>query len=74
MRNSDDDEDGLSVLPYRERENHHGIVKTTEFEVTETHKNGSEERENTVLEGNGLLANSSPEGSGIHVNLASNRV
>lgn len=77
VRNHDEDDDGTSVFPLHERSdagNQGGIVKTTEFEVTNTTNLGAEVRPENAPEGGGPFVSSTPEGSSLFVNSASGKV
>lgn len=77
VRKHDEDDDGTSTFPLHERSdagNQGGIVKTTEFEVTNTTKQGVEVRPENTSGGGGPFASSTPEGSSLFVNSASDRV
>lgn len=65
-RNRDGDDAGTSILPLHERsdaDNHYGVVKTTEFEVTSTTKTRAELRSENPSKGGAGFVNSSPERS-----------
>lgn len=77
MKNHDEDDDGTSVIPLHERSdagNQGGIVKTTEFEVTNTTNSKSEVRPDNASERDGPFANATPEGSSTFVNSIPARV
>lgn len=76
-RNPHEDDDGNSVYPLHDISdagNQGGIVKTTEFEVTNTTNPEAEVRLENSAEGGGLFASPTPEGSSVFVNSAHGKV
>ncbi|MCJ1265266.1 hypothetical protein MMC22_005141 [Lobaria immixta] len=76
-RNPHEDDDGNSVYPLHDISdagNQGGIVKTTEFEVTNTTNPEAEVRPENSGEGGGLFASPTPEGSSVFVNSAHGKV
>lgn len=71
VRNHDKYDFGTSVIPLHERpdaDNQGGIVKTTEFEVSNATTPEAEVRAGDTLEGGGLFVSATPEGSRLFVN------
>lgn len=77
VRNHGEDDDGISVFPLQERSDpgdQGGIVKTTEFQVTNTTSPRTEVRPEYASEGGGLFVNSTTEGGSMSINSVFGRV
>ena len=80
MRNHDEDDDGISVFPLHERSDpgdqgdQGGIVKTTEFQVTNTTNLRAEVRPEHASEGGGLFVSLTTEGGNMSTNSVFGRV